>query len=77
MRCADPVEAHEQCGGYAWAGSTCCEDGLACVFMAEFYSEVGRTSISRHSRDTSLLQFHRQLSAEPTALAALNLYFGY
>lgn len=38
----DSVVAYEQCGGTAWTGSTCCEDGLECVAMGKdaCYSEV-------------------------------------
>ena len=38
--CEDPVEAHEQCGGTGYEGSTCCVSGYECREMADCYSEV-------------------------------------
>ena len=34
MECSGtPVPVWEQCGGYLWEGSTCCEEGLQCTAM--------------------------------------------
>ena len=59
MGCADPVEAHEQCGGYAWTGSTCCEEGYECVVMGKgtCYSEVGDDETERELARSPLVVY--------------------
>ena len=40
---------YEQCDGQRWSGSKCCEAGLSCTFISEWYSQCQEGTFVRQS----------------------------